>query len=85
MIPNRAFSREKGPESGIFVTCNMLCTALEMYSAAPIKDMRRRESGGGRSVNQEWNMIGTVARWGHNTLLVGLALMTCVIFLSLFR
>jgi hypothetical protein len=30
-------------------------------------------------------MIGTVARWGHNTLLIGLALMTCVIFLSLFR
>ena len=30
-------------------------------------------------------MIGTVARWGHNTLLIGLALMTCVIFLGLFR
>lgn len=30
-------------------------------------------------------MIGTVARWGHNTLLVGLALMTGAIFLSLFR
>jgi len=30
-------------------------------------------------------MIGMVARWGHNTLLVGLALMTCAIFFSLFR
>lgn len=67
------------------MTCNMLSRDLEMYSAAPIKDMRRRGSGGGRSVNQEWNMIGTVARWGHNTLLVGLALMTGAIFLSLFR
>jgi hypothetical protein len=30
-------------------------------------------------------MIGKVARWGHNTLLIGLAVMTCMIFLSLFR
>ena len=30
-------------------------------------------------------MIGMVARWGHNTLLIGLALMTCVIFVALFR
>ncbi len=29
-------------------------------------------------------MIGKVARWGHNTLLIGLALMTSVIFLSLY-
>ncbi len=30
-------------------------------------------------------MIGMVARWGHNTLLIGLALMTGVIFIALFR
>ena len=30
-------------------------------------------------------MIGMIARWGHNTLLVGFALMTCAIFFSLFR
>jgi hypothetical protein len=27
-------------------------------------------------------MIGMVARWGHNTLLVGLALMTGVLFFA---
>ncbi len=27
-------------------------------------------------------MIGKVARWGHNTLLIGLALMTCVLFFA---
>jgi hypothetical protein len=27
-------------------------------------------------------MIGIVARWGHNTLLIGLALMTCVLFFA---
>jgi hypothetical protein len=30
-------------------------------------------------------MLGTVARWGHNTLLIGLALMTGVIFFGLFK
>jgi len=25
-------------------------------------------------------MVGMVARWGHNTLLIALALMTCVLF-----
>ena len=30
-------------------------------------------------------MIGLVARWGHNALLVALALMTFVIFVGLFR
>ncbi len=30
-------------------------------------------------------MVGTIARWGHNTLLIGLALMTGVIFFGLFR
>jgi hypothetical protein len=30
-------------------------------------------------------MIGMIARWGHNTLLIALALMTCVIFVGLFR
>ena len=70
-----------------FVTCNMLSLALEMYSSAPIKDMGRR----GRSplvdlsTFEERKMLGLVARWGHNTLLVALALMTCVIFVGLFR
>ena len=27
-------------------------------------------------------MVGMVARWGHNTLLIALALMTCVLFLA---
>ena len=30
-------------------------------------------------------MLGTVARWGHNTLLIALALMTGVIFFGLLR
>ena len=57
-----------------------------MYSSAPIKDRRRRGFPAAEEVQfQEWNMIGMVARWGHNTLLVGLALMTCAIFFTLFR
>jgi hypothetical protein len=27
-------------------------------------------------------MVGMVARWGHNTLLIALALMTCVLFFA---
>ena len=30
-------------------------------------------------------MIGMIARWGHNTLLIGLALMTCVIIFALLK
>ena len=30
-------------------------------------------------------MLGMVARWGHNTLLVALALMTCVLFFGLIK
>jgi hypothetical protein len=30
-------------------------------------------------------MIGTIARWGHNTLLAGLALMTGVLFFALLN
>jgi hypothetical protein len=30
-------------------------------------------------------MIGLVARWGHNTLLIALALMTCVLFFTLIK
>jgi hypothetical protein len=30
-------------------------------------------------------MLGMVARWGHNTLLIGLALMSFVIFVGLFK
>lgn len=30
-------------------------------------------------------MLGTVARWGHNTLLIALALMTYVIVFGLIK
>jgi hypothetical protein len=30
-------------------------------------------------------MLGLIARWGHNTLLIGLALMTYVLFFSLLK
>ena len=30
-------------------------------------------------------MIGLVARWGHNTLLIALALMTCVLLFALIK
>ena len=30
-------------------------------------------------------MIGLVARWGHNTLLIALALMTCMLFFALIK
>jgi hypothetical protein len=30
-------------------------------------------------------MLGTVARWGHNTLLIALALMTCVLVFGLMK
>jgi hypothetical protein len=30
-------------------------------------------------------MLGMIARWGHNTLLIGLALMTYVLFFSLLK
>jgi hypothetical protein len=82
-----AVFRAKCPEVPAFETRNMLYFDLEMYSSAPIKHMGRR----GRSavdvrVNLgDWNMLGMVARWGHNTLLIGLALMTCVIFYALFK
>jgi hypothetical protein len=79
--------RAKSPEMAGFETCNMLCFALDMYSSAPIKDMGRRDD---RRLTirvhlGDWNMIGMVARWGHNTLLIGLALMTCVIFFALLK
>ncbi len=65
----------------------MLSPTLEMYSSAPIKDQDRRGSPAADEVLiQERNMLlGKVARWGHNTLLIGLALMTAVIFLGLFK
>ena len=57
-----------------------------MYSSAPIKDRRHWGFPAAGEVQlKEWNMIGMVARWGHNTLLIGFALMTCAIFVTLFR
>jgi hypothetical protein len=57
-----------------------------MYTSAPIDDIGRpgRAAVEDQSI-QETNMLGMVARWGHNTLLIGLALMTCVIFFALFK
>jgi hypothetical protein len=64
----------------------MLRGQLEMYTSAPINDFGRpgRAAVEDQSI-QETNMLGMVARWGHNTLLIGLALMTCVIFFALFK
>jgi hypothetical protein len=67
----------------VFVTCNKSCLYLEMYSSAPINRADPPRTAVGRKVNQgEWKMVGMVARWGHNTLLVALALMTCVLFFA---
>jgi hypothetical protein len=79
--------RAKWPEVPAFETCNMLYFDLEMYSSAPINDMGRRDARRLTSrVNLgDWNMLGMVARWGHNTLLIGLALMTGVIFFALLK
>jgi hypothetical protein len=30
-------------------------------------------------------MLGMIARWGHNTLLIGFALITYVLFFSLLK
>ena len=67
--------------------CNKLVSALEMYSFAPIKDTDRplREAVENYCKIRRLEMVGMVARWGHNTLLIGLALMTCVIFFALFK
>jgi hypothetical protein len=56
-----------------------------MYSSAPIKDMRRRIHGRLQwtEISGDWNMLGLVARWGHNTLLIALGLMTYVVFIAL--
>jgi hypothetical protein len=74
-------------ENARFVMCNKLVSALEMYSFAPIKDTDRRLRGavGNYCKIRRLEMLGMVARWGHNTLLIGLALMTCVIFFALFK
>jgi hypothetical protein len=68
------------------VTYDKPVFALETYSFTPIKDPDRSLSGVVEDkCIQERKMIGLVARWGHNTLLIGLALMTCVIFFALFK
>ena len=67
----------------VFVTCNNSCFRLEMYSSAPINVPDPPRFAVGRKANQgEWKMVGMVARWGHNTLLIALALMTCVLFFA---
>ena len=67
----------------VFVTCNKSCFPLEMYSSAPINRADPPRTAVGRIDNQgDWKMVGIVARWGHNTLLIALALMTCVLFFA---
>ena len=77
----------KLPQIAAFETCNMHWFGLEMYSSVPIKLMGRhgRSAVEMRVIRGDWNMIGTVARWGHNTLLIGLALMTFVLFFTLLK
>ena len=54
-----------------------------MYSSAPINRADPPQTAAGRKANLgEWKMVGMVARWGHNTLLIALALMTCVLFFA---
>jgi hypothetical protein len=66
-----------------FVTCSKSGFHLEMYSCAPINRADPPRTAVGRKVNQGvWKMVGMVARWGHNTLLIALALMTCVLFFA---
>ena len=67
----------------VFVTCNNSCFHLEMYSSVPIERADPPQSVVGRKANLgELRMVGLVARWGHNTLLIALALMTCVLFFA---
>jgi hypothetical protein len=57
-----------------------------MYSSGPIKRVgRRRSAEEADKENQETIMLGSIARWGHNMLLAGLALMTLVLFFALLR
>ncbi len=62
----------------------MLWICLEMYSFVPIKDVGRRpqRAAGNKRKFRRLDMIGMIARWGHNTLLIALALMTCVLFFA---
>ena len=65
------------------MTYDMLRPGLEMYSSAPINGQAAADRGWLTKLNRgEWNMLGIVARWGHNTLLIALALMTCVLFFA---
>jgi hypothetical protein len=65
------------------VTCNKSSFHLEMYSSAPINRPDPPQTAvGGKANRGVWKMVGMVARWGHNTLLIALALMTCVLFFA---
>ncbi len=57
-----------------------------MYSSGPIERVgRRRSAEEADKENQETIMLGSIARWGHNMLLAGLALMTLVLFFALLK
>jgi hypothetical protein len=85
--PRWGIFRAKSSETAVFETCNMfyftwIYTVLPPSRTWAAGDDRRLKI----AVNSgDWNMLGMVARWGHNTLLIGLALMTCVIFVGLFK
>jgi hypothetical protein len=57
-----------------------------MLVFAPIKWASTAMGAGiGGNRNQEIHMLGNVARWGHNVLLVGTGLLTIVVFYYLIK
>jgi hypothetical protein len=56
---------------------------LEIYNSGPIEGMSKRRAPVGRQFIKEIHMIGLIARWGHNFLLAGMALVTLAIVYSL--
>jgi hypothetical protein len=65
-----------------FLDIKHLYPALEMLVFVPIMakdpDASQRECLENNS--GDLNMLGTIARWGHNTLLIAMALMTIALF-----
>jgi hypothetical protein len=58
---------------------------LEKSISDPTNGLGRRIAGGWNKAKiRRLEMIGTIARWGHNTLLIALAFMTLALFF-LFR
>jgi len=57
-----------------------------MYSSAPIEDLRRADvhAAGKMRKIRRLHMVGTIARWGHNTLLAAMALLTVLVVFAAF-